>query len=49
VSSVCGKSGRYTRADFLWEREGRPEGRALDHWLRASEEVPDEEDNVPGG
>ena len=20
----------------LWEDEGRPEGRALDHWLRAS-------------
>ena len=23
-------------AYFLWESEGRPEGRALDHWLRAS-------------
>ncbi len=22
-------------AYFLWEREGRPEGRALDNWLRA--------------
>lgn len=23
------------RAYFLWEREGRPEGRAHDHWTRA--------------
>jgi hypothetical protein len=23
-------------AYFLWESEGRPEGCALDHWLRAS-------------
>jgi hypothetical protein len=23
------------RAYFLWEREGRPEGRAQDHWLSA--------------
>ena len=23
-------------AYFLWEREGRPEGRALDHWLQAA-------------
>jgi hypothetical protein len=22
-------------AFFLWEREGRPEGRALDHWTAA--------------
>ena len=22
-------------AYFLWEHEGRPEGRALDHWLQA--------------
>ena len=25
------------RAYALWENEGRPEGRHLDHWLRASE------------
>jgi hypothetical protein len=25
-------------AYWLWEREGRPEGRALEHWLRATAE-----------
>jgi len=25
-------------AYLLWEREGRPDGRALDHWLRAAAE-----------
>jgi hypothetical protein len=24
------------RAYFMWEREGRPDGRALDHWLSAT-------------
>jgi len=28
------------RAYFLWENEGRPEGRALDHWQRAAAEEP---------
>ncbi|MGE4047223.1 MAG: DUF2934 domain-containing protein [Acetobacteraceae bacterium] len=27
------------RAYFLWEEEGRPEGRALDHWQQASGEM----------
>jgi hypothetical protein len=27
------------RAYFLWESEGRPESRALDHWQRASAEM----------
>ena len=27
------------RAYLLWEQEGRPEGRADDHWLRAEAEV----------
>jgi Protein of unknown function (DUF2934) len=27
------------RAYGLWEQEGRPEGRALEHWLRAESEV----------
>ena len=26
------------RAYFMWEREGRPEGRARDHWKSASTE-----------
>ena len=24
-------------ANFLWEHDGRPEGRAFDYWLRAKE------------
>jgi hypothetical protein len=27
------------RAYAIWEEEGRPEGRHLDHWLRAEAEV----------
>ncbi len=27
------------RAYELWESEGRPEGREVDHWLRAAQEV----------
>lgn len=27
------------RAALLWEREGRPEGRALDHWLQAEAQI----------
>jgi len=46
-------------AYWLWEREGRPEGRALEHWLRATAEraprnprsvkpMPDEEKILEG-
>jgi Protein of unknown function (DUF2934) len=28
-----------TRAYELWEVEGRPEGREIDHWLRAVQEL----------
>jgi Protein of unknown function (DUF2934) len=34
-------------AYFIWENEGRPEGRALDHWLRA-EPAGDEEKIMAG-
>jgi hypothetical protein len=27
------------RAHKIWEREGRPEGRNLEHWLKAEEEL----------
>lgn len=27
------------RAYFIWLREGRPEGRAQDHWTRATRET----------
>jgi hypothetical protein len=26
-------------AYYIWEREGRPSGRELDHWLRAENDV----------
>ncbi|WP_448205517.1 DUF2934 domain-containing protein [Azospirillum sp. sgz302134] len=29
------------RAYEIWEREGRPEGREMDHWLRAEAEIAD--------
>ena len=30
------------RANMIWEREGRPEGKAEVHWLRAKAELEDE-------
>ena len=27
------------RAYLIWDEEGRPEGRHLDHWLRAEAEI----------
>jgi hypothetical protein len=40
------------RAYYLWESEERPEGRALDHWLRACSpqpsDLPDEEKLIDG-
>ena len=27
------------RAYAIWEKEGRPDGKSLDHWLRAEAEV----------
>jgi hypothetical protein len=27
------------RAYYIWEREGRPDGRAFDHWVRAVREA----------
>ena len=32
------------RAYQIWEEEGRPNGRALDHWLRAHWEIREEID-----
>lgn len=34
------------RAHSIWEAEGRPEGRARDHWDRASREI-EEENHLP--
>ena len=41
------------RAYALWEADGRPEGRALDYWLQAEQEIVDhsvagEEDPLAG-
>ena len=30
------------RAYAIWEQEGRPEGKSLDHWLQAEAEVGNE-------
>jgi hypothetical protein len=32
------------RAYEIWEREGRPEGRALDHWMQAERELSADQD-----
>jgi len=40
------------RAYQIWEEEGRPEGREIDHWLQAEGELHegvDAEDTQPGG
>ena len=28
-----------TRAYMIWERDGRPDGHALAHWVKAKEEI----------
>ena len=33
-----------SRAYELWESEGRPEGREVDHWLRAAQELAAEQE-----
>jgi len=37
------------RARELWEAEGRPTGRALDHWLQAEREVRVDAETALGG
>ncbi len=32
------KAKRHERAYMIWEEEGRPDGRDLDHWQRAEEQ-----------
>ncbi len=36
------------RAYFIWEREGRPDGRAQEHWFRAAAEQvrPDHDEDL---
>jgi hypothetical protein len=35
------------RAQAIWEREGRPEGRHEDHWRQAEKEISAENDAAP--
>jgi hypothetical protein len=35
-------------AYFLWEHEGRPDGRALDHWLRVAGQRPGDQEKMAG-
>ena len=43
-SDVQGERERtiHERAYFLWEEEGRPNGKHLEHWLRAETEIDQE-------
>jgi hypothetical protein len=36
------------RAHEIWEREGRPDGRAQQHWDLASQEIDGEEERLTG-
>jgi hypothetical protein len=38
----------HLRAYLIWEREGRPEGREVDHWLQAEREFAQEEKDAAG-
>ena len=37
------------RSYMIWEIEGRPEGRALSHWIQAEEELTKERAEVAEG
>jgi hypothetical protein len=37
------------RAYAIWEKEGRPDGRAIEHWLRAEVELGAQKPVKPGG
>jgi hypothetical protein len=37
------------RAHAIWEHAGRPEGRALDHWLQAEREIRADAETAMGG
>ena len=44
-----GEQAIQDHAYFLWEIEGRPEGRALDHWLRAADHPIGDEEKIMAG
>jgi Protein of unknown function (DUF2934) len=37
-----------TRAYFIWVNEGRPEGKDLEHWQQAEQEIPPTADSLSG-
>jgi hypothetical protein len=38
----------HARAYLIWEKEGRPDGHALAHWVKAKEEI-EAEDSIAEG
>ena len=38
----------HLRAYLIWERDGRPVGREVDHWLAAERELAKEEEDAAG-
>ena len=36
--AAAGENELRDAAYYLWESEGKPDGRALDHWLQAAEQ-----------
>ena len=38
----------HLRAYLIWERDGRPEGREVDHWLAAERALAKEEEDAAG-
>jgi hypothetical protein len=43
---VAGQDAIARRAYEIWESEGRPDGRAMEHWLRAVSELKAQGDEV---
>jgi hypothetical protein len=37
--SIAGNIHTQERAYYIWERQGRPYGRAFEHWLQAEREL----------
>ena len=36
---IASKQEIQVRSYFIWEKEGRPQGRELEHWFRAEREL----------
>jgi hypothetical protein len=46
---IMGEHEMRDAAYYLWEEEGKPEGRALDHWLRVSRRLLPNRGETTGG